>query len=63
MMNPPPTPKNPVSRPTALGGFAGTVLTARLPGAALGRAFAAIVCALALFLLVDVLVLGGPPGA
>jgi hypothetical protein len=38
------------------------VLSARLPGAALARGFAAVVCLLALFLLVDVLVLGGPPG-
>jgi uncharacterized membrane protein YfcA len=50
-----------VALPTALGAYGGTVLSARLPGAALGRGFAAVVCALALFLLVDVLVLGGPP--
>jgi uncharacterized membrane protein YfcA len=49
--------------PTALGAFVGARLSARLPAAALGRAFAAVVCVLALFLLLDVLLLGGPPSA
>jgi len=49
--------------PTALGAFIGARLSARLPAAALGRAFAGVVCALALFVLLDVLLLGGPPGA
>lgn len=47
--------------PTAVGAFIGTRVSARLPAAALGRAFALVVCAVALLLLVDVLVLGGPP--
>lgn len=47
--------------PTALGAFLGTRVSARLPVAALGRGFALIVSALAVFLLIDVLVLGGPP--
>jgi uncharacterized membrane protein YfcA len=48
--------------PTAVGAFIGTRVSARVPAAALGRAFAVVVCAVALLLLVDVLVLGGPPG-
>lgn len=47
--------------PTAIGALVGSRLSTRLPAAALGRAFAVVVCAVALFLLVDVLVLGGPP--
>ena len=47
--------------PTALGAYLGTRLSGRLPQAVLGRAFAIVVCAVALFLLADVLVLGGPP--
>lgn len=50
-----------VAAPTALGAFIGTRVADRLPTAALGRGFAIVVCALALFLLVDVLLLGGPP--
>ena len=46
---------------TALGALAGTAIAHRLPEAALGRAFAVIVAIVALFLLVDTLVLGGPP--
>lgn len=49
--------------PTALGAFVGTLVSERLPAAALARAFAVIVCVVALALLVDVLLLGGPPGA
>ena len=44
------------------GALAGSAVADRLPQAVLGRAFAGVVAALALFLLVDVLVLGGPPG-
>lgn len=47
---------------TAVGALAGTMLGRRLPERQLGRAFAVVVTALAVFLLVDVLVLGGPPG-
>jgi uncharacterized membrane protein YfcA len=47
--------------PTAVGAFIGTRISARMPAAALGRAFAVVVCAVALFLLVDVLALSGPP--
>ncbi|MGH2968213.1 MAG: sulfite exporter TauE/SafE family protein [Solirubrobacteraceae bacterium] len=46
---------------TALGALAGTAIAQRLPHAALGRAFAVVVGLVALFLLVDTLVLGGPP--
>jgi len=48
--------------PTAVGAFAGAQVSQRVPVATLGRAFAVVVCAVALFLLVDVLALGGPPG-
>jgi uncharacterized membrane protein YfcA len=48
--------------PTAVGAFLGTLVAGRVPAAGLGRAFAAVVFAVALFLLADVLVLGGPPG-
>jgi len=47
--------------PTALGAYLGTRVSGRLPQAVLGRAFAIVVCAVALFLLADVLLLGGPP--
>lgn len=47
--------------PTALGAFIGTRMSERLPVAVLTRAFAVVVCVVALLLLVDVLVLGGPP--
>ncbi len=46
---------------TVVGALAGTVIAQRLPRAALGRAFAVVVALVALFLLVDVLALGGPP--
>ena len=49
--------------PTAVGAFLGTLVSERLPAALLTRAFAVVVCVVALLLLVDVLVLGGPPGA
>jgi hypothetical protein len=48
--------------PTAIGAFLGTRLSAHVPVAALGRAFAVLVCVVALLLLVDVALLGGPPG-
>lgn len=47
--------------PTAVGAFIGTLLSERVPAAVLGRAFAVVVCVVALLLLVDVLALGGPP--
>ena len=46
---------------TAAGALAGTVFAQRIPQALLGRAFAVVVAALALFLLIDTLLLGGPP--
>jgi uncharacterized membrane protein YfcA len=48
---------------TAAGAVAGTMVGGRVPQAALGRAFAVVVGAVGIFLLVDVLALGGPPGA
>jgi uncharacterized membrane protein YfcA len=48
---------------TAAGAIGGSRLGERLPRTALAPAFAVVVVALAGFLLVDVLVLGGPPGA
>ena len=46
---------------TMAGAVFGSAVADRLPQAALGRAFALIVAALAVFLLVDVVALGGPP--
>ena len=46
---------------TACGALAGTIVAERAPEAALGRAFAIVVSLVALSLLVDVLLLGGPP--
>ena len=46
---------------TAVGALAGTAIGRRLPQAALGRAFAAIVALVAALLTLDVLLLGGPP--
>ena len=48
---------------TALGALGGTAIADRLPQAALAKAFAVIVAALALFLLLDATLLGGPPTA
>lgn len=48
--------------PTAVGALAGTAIGSRLPQAVLGRSFALILTVLAVFLAVDVLALGGPPG-
>ena len=47
---------------TMVGALAGSAVADRLPQAALGRAFSLVIAALAAFLLVDVLALGGPPG-
>ena len=46
---------------TASGALAGTLVAQRLPQATLGRAFATVVGLVAVFLLVDTLLLGGPP--
>ncbi len=47
---------------TGVGAFLGTLVGERLPQLVLRRGFALIVTAVAVALLVDVLVLGGPPG-
>lgn len=47
---------------TAIGAMGGTAAGGRLPEALLGRGFAVVVAAVAAFLLLDALVLGGPPG-
>ncbi|MEA2144093.1 MAG: uncharacterized protein QOI64_2523 [Solirubrobacteraceae bacterium] len=52
-----------LSLSTGVGALVGTVFAQRVPQAALGRAFAVVVALLALFLLVDTLLLGGPPSA
>ncbi len=46
---------------TAVGALLGSVYAQRVPQAVLGRGFALVVGGLALFLLADVLLLGGPP--
>jgi len=46
---------------TAVGALLGTLFAQRVPQALLGRAFAVLVGLLALLLLVDTLLLGGPP--
>ena len=48
---------------TVVGAVAGAVVNRRLPQRALGRAFAVLVVVVAAFLLVDTLILGGPPAA
>jgi len=48
---------------TGVGALVGSLFAQRVPQAILGRAFAVVVGLLALFLLVDTLVLGGPPGS
>jgi uncharacterized protein len=48
---------------TATGALIGTMVGGRLPQDQLGRAFAIIVTTVALFLLVDTLAFGGPPGS
>lgn len=47
---------------TAVGAVCGTLVAQRLPQQALGRGFALVVTAVAIFLLVDTLAFGGPPG-
>ena len=47
---------------TGCGALLGSLYAQRVPQAILGRAFAVVVALLALFLLVDTLLLGGPPG-
>jgi uncharacterized membrane protein YfcA len=46
-----------------MGAVAGAVINRRLPQRALGRAFAVLVVVVAAFLLLDTLMLGGPPAA
>ncbi len=46
---------------TAAGALTGTILAQRVPQAGLGRAFAVVVAMLGIFLLVDTLLLNGPP--
>ncbi|MDP2709675.1 MAG: sulfite exporter TauE/SafE family protein [Solirubrobacteraceae bacterium] len=46
---------------TGVGAMIGALLAQRMPQAALGRAFAVVVGLLAVFLLIDALLLGGPP--
>jgi len=46
---------------TGVGALIGSLCAQRVPQAVLGRGFSAVVGLLALFLLVDVLLLGGPP--
>jgi uncharacterized membrane protein YfcA len=48
---------------TGAGALVGSLFAQRVPQAMLGRAFAVVVALLALFLLVDTLALGGPPGS
>ena len=50
-----------LSSTTAVGALLGTIVGRRLPQRHLGRAFALVVTAVALFLTVDTLFLGGPP--
>ena len=47
---------------TGAGALVGSLFAQRVSQAVLGRAFAVVVGVLALFLLVDTLLLGGPPG-
>lgn len=47
---------------TGVGALVGSLFADRVPQAMLGRAFAVVVGLLAVFLLVDTLLLGGPPG-
>ncbi|MDQ3720897.1 MAG: sulfite exporter TauE/SafE family protein [Actinomycetota bacterium] len=46
----------------AAGALCGSLIAERLPQRALGRAFAVVVTLMAIFLAVDTLLLGGPPG-
>lgn len=47
---------------TAVGALLGTLIGERLPQQALGRGFAIVVAAVAVFLLVDTVAFDGPPG-
>ena len=46
---------------TAAGALGGSLYAQRIPQAVLGRAFAVVIALLAVFLLLDTLLLGGPP--
>ncbi len=46
---------------TGIGALTGAMVGGRLPQRMLGRAFAVLVVAVAVFLLIDTLLLGGPP--
>lgn len=48
---------------TAFGALCGSLVGESLPQRALGRGFAILVAVVAVFLLVDTLLLGGPPGS
>ena len=48
---------------TGVGALVGPLYAQRVPQDMLGRAFAVVVALLALLLLVDTLMLGGPPGS
>ena len=48
---------------TAVGALIGSTLGSRLPQSVLGRGFAVMVACVATLLLVDIALLGGPPGA
>jgi len=48
---------------TAAGALFGSLIAERLPQRAVGRSFAVVVTLVALFLAIDTLVLGGPPGS
>lgn len=50
-----------LSASTATGALIGSIFAQRVPQATLGRAFAVLVGLLAVFVLVDTLLLGGPP--
>jgi uncharacterized protein len=50
-----------LSAATATGALAGSLVAQRVPQVALGRAFALLIAVLAVLLLVDALLLGGPP--
>ena len=50
-----------LSSAAAVGALAGTALGRRLPVPTLARVFATVVAVVATLLLLDVLVLGGPP--
>jgi len=52
-----------LAAPTAIGALAGAIVSGRVPQALLGRLFAIVVGSVACLLLVDALLLGGPPGS